>query len=293
MGQGNGNNGAGAPDDPDEPLVLEPTPPPAEAPPPKPEPTPEPVPMPEPLGATEPVEFEDVSEADLRGEEGKDAEYERPDLRAFYDAPGPQSASDLKFGDIVVLDDGSVIIYRQPVPDKRVDFIYELGQEGVLEARGMVTRAYAPRKLGRLDSVLFRQMIRLKSWDRDALVHHLDHWALGRYVPQADGSRILPQNAIAAAHTPGAAERRGAPAEPETPPGPERGTRLTIRMGEHSWDAVYWGRDAKGPIVAHDTEGTWYLMHLDLDRFGDNLTFGELLSPQEVAKIDNEVRTLT
>ena len=44
-----------------------------------------------------------------------------------------------------------------------------------------------------------------------------------------------------------------------------------IRFGNNVWDAIYWGKDDQGHVVAHQTNNQWALMHLDLDRFGNGV----------------------
>jgi hypothetical protein len=50
-----------------------------------------------------------------------------------------------------------------------------------------------------------------------------------------------------------------------------RGQRLTLKFGNRNWEAVYWGKDKKGSVVAHMTHGHWTLMHLDLNRFKETM----------------------
>ena len=43
-------------------------------------------------------------------------------------------------------------------------------------------------------------------------------------------------------------------------------------MSGRGWDSVYWGRDKKGTVVAHRTQGHWTLMHLDLNVYKGSMT---------------------
>jgi hypothetical protein len=60
---------------------------------------------------------------------------------------------------------------------------------------------------------------------------------------------------------------------------------LKLNVGGRIWESVYWTSDEIGPIVAHDTNREWALMHLDLSRFGDAIEYGELLNATRLAEI--------
>lgn len=79
---------------------------------------------------------------------------------------------------------------------------------------------------------------------------------------------------------------------PPTPPKTllERGRVLRISVGPGKvWEAVYWTSDEMGPIVAHNTNREWSLMHLDLSRFKDALEYGELLSEEKLDEIEQSL----
>lgn len=220
---------------------------------------------------------------------GADEEaYDGPSLRSYFDPPGLREASDIKFGDILLLDSGAVFLYRQPVPEKGCDFTYELCAEGALEARGVDVRQLGPRLLGRLDSDVFNKMIHAREWDRDAIVFYLEDWTMGCYVPPVD---MLAVEAVASLGVTPAEPMPVASAVPTVSNMP-RGTRFSVQMGENVWDAVFWGRDNRGSVVAHDTEGSWYLIHLDLERFGDSLKIGDPMEPEQVDEIAGQVQVL-
>jgi hypothetical protein len=75
--------------------------------------------------------------------------------------------------------------------------------------------------------------------------------------------------------------------------GYRRGQCLAIKFGKkgEAWDAIYWGRDQQGTVVAHDTNGHWTLMHLDLSRFRDKVTRGDLLTDDELCAVENDLRS--
>ena len=63
------------------------------------------------------------------------------------------------------------------------------------------------------------------------------------------------------------------------------GRMLKINVAGRIWESVYWTSDEIGPIVAHDTNREWALMHLDLSRFGDAIEYGEVLDATRLAEI--------
>ena len=62
-------------------------------------------------------------------------------------------------------------------------------------------------------------------------------------------------------------------------------------MGRNrAWEAVYWGRDEQGPVIAHNTSGQWTLMHLDLDRFASSIEFLGDLDPKDLHDVEKTLR---
>ncbi|MCX7045990.1 MAG: hypothetical protein NTX50_10965 [Candidatus Sumerlaeota bacterium] len=218
----------------------------------------------------------------------------------------PEPVAQTQLGDILWLDDGTVVVYRQPVPNQQKEYAYQLAEKGALEVRSLVLAHYHPRLLGRLNSDLLRLFIRDKHWVRDAVLYHLDHWSFGRYLPSSNGSHLNEEPAPDApapdAQEPAlnfAAEgalraaNEDIPAalqdNPNAPPTLRRGVQVTIRHGVHAWEAVYWGRNDKGDIVAHRTAQFWQLAHVDLKHFGDQVEIGAVLSEQEINDIADAI----
>jgi hypothetical protein len=76
------------------------------------------------------------------------------------------------------------------------------------------------------------------------------------------------------------------PPVPAVPRDPlERGRVIKINVGGRMWESVYWTSDEIGPIVAHDTNRQWALMHLDLSRFRDAIEYGEVLNARRLDEI--------
>ena len=226
--------------------------------------------------------------------EGMAFEYHRSELLTEDELRQPEPVSEPAFGDMLLLEDSSVVLYRQAVPEKECDFIYLLRPGAALEVRGIDVRQFGPRWLGRLEDRLFRHMARKKKWDRDALVAHLQHWSLSRFIPisrngflrskhgflQSEHGLLRSEHGTvktaaprvrAVSDAPQASE--GQEESPEIPPDRDagleavvppagktngtvrRGATISIKRGDSIWTAVYWGSDSNGSIVAHNTVG--------------------------------------
>jgi hypothetical protein len=193
-----------------------------------------------------------------------------PELKAVPE-PQPSLVKSLYDpGTIIRLEDGSVSIYKGPIPGKEYHLIYHLRHDGNISPEGIYLYAYRSEPLGRINEDLWEEMLRSMRWERDRIIEHLSSQEKMRLIPLLSPKVIKKEVA-----------------EPLRKRNPlERGRRLRIGFGDHIWDAVYWGSDELGQIVAHNTNKTWTLMHLNLGRFGDSLEYGELLTPEELKDIN-------
>ena len=174
-------------------------------------------------------------------------------------------------GDILLLDGGGVIVYRQPVPGKPYDFTYQLVPDGRFEARGVTVASHGPRVLGRVNADLLRRLIRDKQWERDELSACLTDASLAGLLPR-NGSTHGGDSVGTAA--PGQAM------------GLSRGVRVVIKNGRHAWEAVYWGAGEDGDdILAHKAGDVWSLTHMDLSQYGDKIEVGAALEKDEISEI--------
>ncbi len=239
-------------------------------------------------------------------------------------APEP-AGEELLPGTIMRLDDGSIAIYKDAVSGKDYALFYFLEPNGVLVPRGIFLDQYEYFRIGLLPPDLFEAMIRSRRWDRDAVIYYLDRFEYAghvRAIAQArnmvveGGSSAEPSYKVQAPRPKSVAVTPPAPPEApvdepkemqapvteeppppavELPPPPkrdplERGRviRIVVAPGK-VWEAVYWTSDELGPIVAHDTNREWSLMHLDLSRFKDAIEYGELLSEEELDEIEQSL----
>lgn len=177
-------------------------------------------------------------------------------------------------GDILLLDGGGVVVYRQPVPGKPYDFTYQLVPDGRFEARAVPVASHGPRPLGQVDSDLLRRLIRDKQWERDEMTACLSDDSLAGLLPR-DGDIVGASNAGAASA-----------ATPGKEMGLNRGDRVVIKNGRHAWEAVYWGAGEDGEdVLAHKAGDAWNLTNMDLSQYGDNLEVKPAVSQEAISEI--------
>ncbi|MEN6625111.1 MAG: hypothetical protein ABFD69_02665 [Candidatus Sumerlaeia bacterium] len=201
-------------------------------------------------------------------------------------------------GAILCIGDRTLVVYKQSVPDKGYDLVYTLLPGGSIKLQGVALSGHAVQEIGSIGQPEFNQLQGTMRWNRDLIVFHCYRYEDVARIPAAPSAAA--EASPAPSYTPEPPPVRPAPAaqpammsQPVPPPPPEdprkslkRGQRLQVRFGNKTWDAVYWGQDDQGQVVAHQTYNNWSLMHLDLDRFaGSNM----LVDPNID---DNLVRTI-
>jgi hypothetical protein len=176
-------------------------------------------------------------------------------------------------GSIIRLEDGSIGIYKGPIPGKEYHLVYHLRPDGSIRPEGIYLYAYRSEQLGCVTPEVLDDIQRSMRWERERIVHHLSSSEKSRLIP------LLSPQAIK--------EEVSAPIRKKE--SLERGRHLLIKIGNRLWDAIYWGSDELGQIVAHNTNKVWTLMHLNLGRFGDSLEYGDLISPEEIKEINDSL----
>ena len=217
-------------------------------------------------------------------------------------------------GDIVALDDGSVAIFKDAVSGKDYALFYFLERDGRCDARGIFMEQYGRTIVGRIGEELFAQMRDRKRWDRDAIVFHLNRYDHAGLIPRIVGAAPAAgsgtaesQSGLAADGPRGNRVPTGAPTATRPPTGSvqrlvdtpssvgggrrrdsmlERGRVLRINIGGKIWESVYWTEDEMGAILAHDTNKSWALMHLDLKRFRESLEYGDVVGYERLSEIE-------
>lgn len=207
-------------------------------------------------------------------------------------------------GDILRLNGRMLAVYKQAVPEKEYHIVLMLAPGGAVVAKGIALEGYEIDVLGAIAHKYFEQLQSEMQWERDLIVFHCYSYEDVAKVPRADGGIEEPRNghrpAPAPAYTPAPAQAR-AEEEPEAayepaPPRPaevngnlRRGQRLQIRFGDKGWEAVYWGKDDQGQVVAHKTHENWDLMHLDLKRFASTMQVEPEPDPLLVQEIEQSL----
>jgi len=227
---------------------------------------------------TTPETSEEEPETPQPEPEEKQPEQPRPEKRASV-APKPQEAGESRNlfppGTLVVWDNSQLAIYKEHLENKGYDLLYVVEPDGRLEPKGVCLFAYEHKRVGQLSEGILNWMERNMRWEREALLYHFDNPAEA-------------QN-LAAFKTQRARATRPSPAADGESPEDRmlvRGRTFTINFGERQWSGIYWGRDKLGTIVAHNTNRTWNLMHLDLKRFGSSIAFGDVLPDEQIREIE-------
>ncbi len=68
----------------------------------------------------------------------------------------------------------------------------------------------------------------------------------------------------------------------------ERGRRFRVGPQEPRWEAVFWGEDADGDIVAHQEKGHWRFVHFNIQKAIDQLVVGDLMSVSEIHTLEQD-----
>ncbi len=193
-------------------------------------------------------------------------------------------------GTILVFEDHSMGIFKESNPSKEYDIVYILKQDGRAIPQGMPLYAYEKDPVGRLSAGVLSQLIQNGRWERDMIIFHLLKFIDRKHVPQIDAQAPVPVPA-SDTFSSWAVKKLSADEinEPEKREQFIRGRKFHIKFGPtQEWDAVYWGKDELGHIVAHDTHNKWTLMHLDLGRFKDSITFGDMADEATLSKIQED-----
>jgi hypothetical protein len=217
----------------------------------------------------------------------------------FYDERG-------KFipGTILVFEDGHMGVYKDFNPDKDYDIVYQLTETGRAIPHGMPLYNYEVEPVGRLSASCLEQLVASNTWDRDMIVFHLVKFKDRVHVPRITATEDAQRSSGSgdtfsswAARKLAANELEEPAIAPSTGSAPAlakseplvRGRRLTISFGPNQrWEAVYWGKDELGHVVAHHTHERWALMHLDLGRFRETMVFGDIVGPDVLAQMEKD-----
>ncbi len=193
-------------------------------------------------------------------------------------------------GAILLLNEQTLALYQRAVPEKEYHLVCSLFPNGAVKTQGIALEGHYVEELGSLPKVWFDQLQNEMRWDRDLVVFHCYRYEDVLKIPKNLGLVEVeekPQPArpassagpapVETANQQAASPRARTPAQPKASnnghgtPMLKRGQRVQIKFGSNAWDAIYWGKDEQGQVVAHRTHQTWSLMHLDLNRFKNEL----------------------
>jgi hypothetical protein len=211
-----------------------------------------------------------------------------PEREEMYEAPQPSHPAIHAPGSILCLGEHTLAIFKQSVPAKGYDLVNTLLPSGMMKMQGVALNGHAVQEIGAIGQPYLDQLQSQMRWNRDLIVFHCYRYEDVARIPAAPTAaesapmagpepqpvRVAPSNPTYAPSQTAAPQPAYQPVPPPPPEDPrkslKRGQRIQVRFGHKAWDAVYWGQDDQGQVVAHQTYNNWSLMHLDLDRFADS-----------------------
>jgi hypothetical protein len=186
------------------------------------------------------------------------------------------------FGDIVRLGENTIGVYNRFIPEKEYDVVFILRPDGSMEPQGVPLAAHGAQTIGRLPAQSTTKCCTEMVWERDLIIFHLYDYSSTVLIPLPTTTRGLNGRVVETHHA------------SETPQSEHRsplvrGRRFSVMFGDRRWEAIYWGHDEQGALVAHNTTGEWSLMHLDLRRFDGSIEFNEVLSREDLSQIEQNL----
>ncbi|MCX7765795.1 MAG: hypothetical protein N2246_03700 [Candidatus Sumerlaeia bacterium] len=215
--------------------------------------------------------------------------------------PTAQKKQTYDEGTILRFEDGTIGIYISQVPGKEYEIIYCLNGNGSVEPRGITLYSMKHTVLGKLPEERVQHIKSKMRWMREEIIYYLDKFEYIHLIPQINhrespGNTLVEEKVLLRTDSSvSTKENKTGEKEKEIEiqrsdtqaPALIRGRKIRINYGNRFWEAVYWGADQYGPIVAHKTSGKWELMHLDFSRFADKIEYGEIISSHEMAEIQD------
>lgn len=186
-------------------------------------------------------------------------------------------------GAILVLNSRTVAIYKQPVPEKGYHLVQVLYPNNAVKTQGVALEGYEVEQLGELSGEAQDKLQREMRWDRDMIVFHCYSLEDVKKVPATLSAPAVPTGEGVPKTTPSSDT---VPSETAEKTRLRRGQKIKVSFGNNTWEAVYWGKDDQGPVVAHKTHEEWQLMHLDLERFGSGLKVEPEIDEELVEQIE-------
>ncbi|MBI3737286.1 hypothetical protein HY256_12340 [Candidatus Sumerlaeota bacterium] len=211
-------------------------------------------------------------------------------------------------GTILAIDDEELVIYRRPVAGQPYDMVYSLLFDGTVKIEAVELGKHQVFEMGCLPPNEFKTLQTRMKWNKALVAVGCRNREDAERIPEPTGAAALtpipptvtppsPTDRIASTPRGGVVNNltRGETVaradQPQESKKIRRGQRITLKFGDKSWEAVYWGRDQKGPVVAHNTHRRWSLMHLDLNRFKESMIADSDPDPHLVEEIMRDLST--
>lgn len=209
-------------------------------------------------------------------------------------------------GTILVLDDEELVVYRRPMGGEPYDMVYSLLADGKVRIEAVQLDEHEISELGVLPATELKRLQTKMLWTHAQVVDNCAREEDKERIPEpaCAEDEAPPQAAPRPAPTPRANDtvdemmdnESASVVEPPRPSGPKklkirRGQRLRLKFGDRAWDAVYWGKDSTGTVVAHNTHDRWTLMHLDLNRFKESMVVDPKPDDEIIASITQSLNT--
>lgn len=210
-------------------------------------------------------------------------------------------------GTLLCINDEELVVYDKGPDASGRDSVLDLLYNGAVKPIHMNLTHSKTVRMGCLTPEAFNALCLRMRWDRAGIAAACD---------SADDAARIPDPVVSPVRTPepqpphprddqrlprAAAPEDPPPAQPAprdpsaVPPGGKpqlrRGVKLQLKFGGKLWEAVYWGRDQSGTVVAHRTNRSWELMHLDLDNFKDSLVVSPAPDRDLLEQINRDLQT--
>jgi hypothetical protein len=221
------------------------------------------------------------------GKETVEETFESPPAVEAKQSPQP-AVSLYEPGTILKLENGSVGIFKESLPDKEYDIIYYLLPNGSIDPRGISLFSYSSERIGKIPPEYLSRLEDSMRWERDLVVYHLDSFDYSTLIPKIERiSEDEPRRPSTTESVRARVASRPISSTVQKRSSLERGRKLKIRFGNGAWEAVYWGSDNDGAILAHYTNKRWELTRLDLKPYEGSMELGDYLSSREVREIED------
>lgn len=206
--------------------------------------------------------------------------------------PGPtgRAGAPYREGAILCLNQRTVAIYNRPIPEKEYHLMQVLHPGNRVKMQGIAVEGYAVEELGCLPPEHLKRLQSEMRWDRDLIAFHCYSYEDVEKLPQQAAAPAEGGGGTSETRPAQSAPAGAAPAAEASSNGRlHRGQRVTVQFGDKMWEAVYWGKDDQGEVVAHQTNRVWSLMHLDLHRFGSGLEVDPEIDVSLVKEIEQSL----